>query len=58
MKTFRYVAAFALMLCADAAAVFLLLGGGSLHEALLCVLMPLILLLPAHQSQADKEKDS
>lgn len=57
MRKFRFLAAFALMLCADAAAVLILLSGGSLHEALICVLASLIFLLPStHKKPADKEK--
>ena len=59
MRKLRFFAAFALMLCADAAAVLILLNGGSLHEVLACVLASLILLLPATPGKHnDKEKAS
>lgn len=59
MRKLRFFAAFALMLCADAAAVLILLSGGSLHEVLICVLASLVFLLPSgHKKQVDKEKAS
>ena len=59
MRKFRFPAAFALMLCADVAAVLILLNGGSLHEVLICMLVSLIFLLPSgHKKQVDKEKAS